>query len=114
MKTQKAGRWLACAATKGVVNMKQTAASTVPTNHRMVQQDLPFSENFVPGWSGKRYLLCSDGAWHLVLEIRDGMVVDTQCCADATLVYPVPEGDDRRVHLPMCKECVALHFPPAK
>lgn len=89
--------------------MKQTAVSTEMTNRKMVQQELPF-ENFRPGWQGKRYLLCTDGYWHLTLGILDGLVADTQCCADARVVLPVPEGSTA----PTCETCVQLQFNPKK
>lgn len=81
------------------------------TQAKMRQQELPFGENFGPGWQGKRYLFCTDGVWHLTLAIRDGLIADTQCGVDAKVVLPVPENDPGSL---MCKECVALHFPPMK
>lgn len=91
--------------------MKQTAVSTAPMNRRMVQQDLPFGEDFRPGWTGKRYLLCTDGVWHLILAIHPNLMADSQCCSDTTVVLPVP---DSVADAPMCQECAKLHFPPAK
>lgn len=93
--------------------MKQTAESTAVMNRKMVQQELPFEDYEAPvepGWRGKRYLLCSDGLWHLVLEVHPNLMADTQCCADANVVLPVPSGDAS----PMCETCVKLHFAPKK
>lgn len=101
----KAVPWLGYVATKGAERMKQTAASTATTSRKMVQQELPF-ENFEPGWQGKRYLLCTDGQWHLVLRILPGLVADTQCCEDAHVVLPPPNGTVE----PMCSQCTSLHF----
>lgn len=99
--------------------MKLTVGSTGRTNRspqvtttRMKQQELPFGEDFKPGWKGKRYLLCTDGTWHLVLEIHPGLIADSQCCSDTTVVLPVPTLD---AGSPMCPDCVSLQFPsPAK
>jgi len=91
--------------------MKQTAGSTGAMNpSRMQQQELPFEEQLRPGWQGKRYLLCTDGVWHLALRILAGGVVDTQCCADAQAILPPPEGSTEQ----MCQDCVKLHFAPKK
>lgn len=90
--------------------MKPTAASMGMTNPKMVQQELPFEEHLEPGWQGKRYLLCTDGKWHLVTRILPGNVADTQCCEDAQVVLPVPTGSDA----PMCSTCTSLHFNPKK
>lgn len=62
--------------------------------------------DIAPGFVGKRYGLCTDGSWHLVLTVHESGTADVQCSADATLVYPQPTDND----LPMCKECVELHF----
>lgn len=79
------------------------------TSHRkMQQQELPFEEPLQPGWAGKRYLLCTDGQWHLILRILDGDMADTQCCADVEVVLPPPDGSREA----MCPECVKLHFAP--
>ncbi len=92
--------------------MKQSAAGTAMTNRkRMQQQELPFWEDFKPGWKGKRYLLCTDGVWHLILEIHPNLMADSQCCSDTTVVLPVPEFDTSS---PTCPDCVRLQFPPAK
>jgi hypothetical protein len=77
---------------------------------RMQQQELPFEEPLQPGWQGKRYLLCNDGQWHLVLRILDGDMADTQCCADVEVILPPASGSRE----PMCQECVRLHFAPKK
>jgi hypothetical protein len=66
------------------------------------QLQLPLGE-FVPGWKGKRYLLCSDGVWHLVLEIRADYVAETQCGADVT----VAQQEEHSQH-PMCSDCAAI------
>jgi hypothetical protein len=66
------------------------------------QLQLPLGE-FVPGWKGARYLLCSDGAWHLVLEIRAEYVAETQCGADAAIA----QQEEHSNH-PMCQECAAI------
>jgi len=86
------------------------AESLEMMNRKMVQQDLPFERPLEPGWQGKRYLLCSDGVWHLVLGIRDGNVADTQCCEDVDVQLPLPEGSTE----PMCETCVKLHFDSKK
>lgn len=72
------------------------------------QLPLPFDQTLAPGWTGKRYLLCTDGAWHLVVAIRDNMVADTQCCEDVQVVLPVPDHDTS----PMCGQCTSLQFGP--
>lgn len=96
---------------KDVVKMKRTAGDTEAMSpSRMQQQELPFEESLQPGWQGKRYLLCTDGVWHLALRILDGNVVDTQCCAGVEAILPPPEGSRER----MCDECVKLHFAPKK
>lgn len=74
----------------------------------MLQQELPFDEPLRPGWKGRRYLLCSDGLWHLVLFIHDAEMADTQCCADVYVRLP-PPSDSRE---PMCETCTKLHFAP--
>lgn len=68
------------------------------------QLQLPFSE-YTEGWTGMRYLLCADGQWHLVLEIREGFVVDTQCSADTQLVQ---QEEASKTQYPMCSACTAL------
>lgn len=73
------------------------------------QLNLPFEEQIGPGWVGKRYLLCSDNTWHLVLDIMGDGRVNTQCCADAFLV-PQPECSNAS----MCNECSQLQFAPKK
>lgn len=70
----------------------------------MQQQDLPFGESFGPGWTGKRYLLCTDGKWHLTIGILPGLVADTQCGEDTKVILPVPEQATE----PMCPTCVQL------
>lgn len=80
------------------------------SHNKMQQQELPFDERLQAGWAGKRYLLCTDGVWHLALRILDGNVVDTQCCADAQAILPLPDGSQE----PMCQECVKLQFAPKK
>jgi hypothetical protein len=75
---------------------------------KMKQLPLPFDSEFVPGWKGNRYLRCSDNQWHLVLEIREGGVADTQCCEDVK-ISDQPTTDARG--LPMCETCVNLQFP---
>jgi hypothetical protein len=76
------------------------------------QLDLPFDPDAVfVGWKGKRYLLCTDDQWHLVLEIRDEGVADTQCCENVQVVLPVPEGQGDS---PMCQTCVKLQFTANK
>lgn len=64
------------------------------------------AENLLPGFKGKRYGLCSDGMWHLVLRILPDGRVDTQCAADAFVEQPQPSGSTT----PMCQECSALQF----
>ena len=90
--------------------MNRTAASMATTNRKMVQQELPFDEQLEPGWQGKRYLLCTDGKWHLVTRILPGNVADTQCCEDAQVILPVPTGSSEL----MCETCTSLHFNPKK
>lgn len=63
------------------------------------QMKLPYDE-FVAGWKGWRWLLCDDGAWHLVSEIYQARVVDTQCAEDLRLVKQENPGNQ-----PMCKVC---------
>lgn len=72
----------------------------------MVQQDLPFEAPLQPGWRGKRYLLCTDGKWHLVLSILDDGRADTQCCEDTHVSLPLPDASQE----PMCETCVKLQF----
>ncbi len=84
--------------------MPRSAGSTATINpKKMVQQELPF-EQFGPGWRGKRYLFCSDGLWHTTLEIGADLRAETQCCADAFVVLPVPDGSTA----PTCEECSRL------
>lgn len=64
------------------------------------------AQEMAPGFVGKRYGLCTDNTWHLVLRVYESNTADVQCSADATLVYPQPSGSDA----PMCRECVNLHF----
>lgn len=78
--------------------------------NRMIQQELPFEEPLQAGWQGKRYLLCSDGQWHLVLRILDGDMADTQCCEDVEVILPPPDDSKE----PMCTECTKLQFAPKK
>jgi hypothetical protein len=78
---------------------------------KMKQMPLPFDQEFVPGWKGARYLKCTDGKWHLVLEIREGRVADTQCCEDVRL-HESPTSDEG--NFPMCEVCVSLQFPEKK
>lgn len=59
----------------------------------------------VPGWKGKRYWACSDGQWHLILEILMSGIVDTLCGADVTLRDDTEHNADD----PMCEECLKLH-----
>lgn len=59
----------------------------------------------VPGWKGKRYGLCTDSQWHLILEILLNGIVDTLCCADVQLVDEIKGKEDS----PMCEECMKLH-----
>lgn len=92
---------------KGAEKMKRTAANTATTNPDPRQLQLPFEEPHEPGWKGKRYLLCDDGVWHLVLAILDGYVADTQCCANVHIVKPTPDNDQNHS---MCPECSKLQF----
>lgn len=69
------------------------------------QLELSFP-GFKPGWTGWRYLLCTDGTWHLVTAILDEMVADTLCCSDTAVQTPLPSNG----HHPMCQECSKLHF----
>lgn len=71
-----------------------------PADGRQLQ--LPLGE-FVPGWHGKRYLLCSDGVWHLVLEVGAEYRAETQCGADVM----VAQQEERSNH-PLCQECAAI------
>lgn len=73
------------------------------------QLSLPFEEPIGPGWKGKRYLLCSDGVWHLVLDIMEDGRANTQCCADAFIV-PQPQVSTAG----MCAECTQLQFAVKK
>lgn len=70
-----------------------------------VVQKIEGEERFEPGWQGKRYLICSDNKWHLVLAIHEGLVGDTQCCEDVT-VLPLSSANSQ----PMCETCVQLQF----
>ncbi len=88
--------------------MKRSAESTELMNRKMTQMDL-FADPR-PGWEGKRYLLCTDGQWHLVTRVLAGNVADTQCCEDTQVVLPVPSGATE----PMCSTCTQLHFAPKR
>lgn len=90
--------------------MRQPTTGNTQLISKMQQQELPFEAPLRAGWAGKRYLLCSDTQWHLVLSILDGARADTQCCADVAVVLPQPDGSREL----MCSECVALHFAPKK
>lgn len=68
-------------------------------------------DELTEGWQGKRYLLCSDLRWHLVLEIREGMVADTQCCEDVHVIQPQPESPNSN---PLCETCAKIHFATSK
>lgn len=78
---------------------------------RMQQVELPFDAQFSPGWTGRRYLKCSDGLWHLVMAIYEDRVADTQCCADVTIADSPTIGAGA---CPMCMTCADLQFPDAK
>jgi len=71
----------------------------------MKQMPLPFDGKFVEGWKGSRYLKCTDDQWHLVLEIREGRVADTQCCENVKIHERPTSSED---NFPMCQECVKL------
>lgn len=75
---------------------------TTPDDKR--QMKLPFVGEFIPGWSGRRYLLCVDDRWHLVTRVYDGLVVDTACAEDTKLASQ--EENSRK---PMCDICAAVH-----
>lgn len=72
------------------------------------QLKLPLGE-FVPGWKGKRCLLCTDGKWHVVLEIRKGYQAETQCAEDTK----VAQQEDKSEH-PMCELCATLAWKPRR
>jgi len=63
---------------------------------------------FVPGYVGKRYGVCDDKQWHLILKIYEDGMTDVICSENVRVVQPQPptEGND----YPMCKDCVNLHF----
>lgn len=60
----------------------------------------------VPGYEGKRYGMCSDGLWHLVMKIYADGMTDTLCAVDVTVVQPQPTND---ISI-MCDECVEIHL----
>ena len=68
------------------------------------QLSLPFEEPVLPGWTGKQYMFCNDGLWHLVLSVREEMVADTQCCEDVRLL------DTNEKDAPICPTCAQLQF----
>jgi len=70
-----------------------------------------YDSQFVNGWTGRRYLKCDDGQWHLVLRILEGQVADTQCC-EYLIVHKYPTLNDGS--FPMCPTCVELQFPKDK
>ena len=83
-----------------------------PVTASATQMNLPFDpEGIAIGWRGKRYLLCSDGVWHLVLEIREGLVADTQCCENVKVVLPRPDAPEA---LPPCNICATLQYAQPK
>jgi hypothetical protein len=63
---------------------------------------------FVPGYSGKRYGVCDDKIWHLVLKVYDDGMTDVQCSENVRVVQPQPPTEDN--DFPMCEKCVLLHF----
>ena len=62
------------------------------------------SEALAPGWTGKRYILCTDGKWHSVSAVGEDYV-DTLCCADVSLAK-----QRNNSKAPTCAECERLHW----
>lgn len=60
-----------------------------------------------PGYEGKRYGMCSDKVLHLVRKIHPDGMADVQCSADVDIAKEQPPGN---VNVPMCQDCVLLHF----
>ena len=68
----------------------------------------PFVREPFPGFVGKRYWVCNDKQWHLVMQVYDDGMTDVLCSENVQVLQPQPNttNDD----LPMCKTCVELHF----
>lgn len=63
---------------------------------------------FIPGYEGRRYGVCDDKAWHLILKIHDCGMTDVLCSENVRVVQPQPPTESS--DFPMCKLCVNLHF----
>ena len=67
---------------------------------------------FIPGYVGKRYGVCDDSQWHLVMKVYEDGMTDVLCSDNVRVVMPQPPSENST--LPMCKECVKLHFGSPK
>jgi hypothetical protein len=67
-----------------------------------------FAREPFPGFTGKRYWVCDDQQWHLVMKVYDGGMTDVLCSENVQVLQPQP--DTRNADPPMCKVCVELHF----
>lgn len=79
-----------------------STAKTAPSSMNMT--DRPF----VAGYVGKRYGVCDDNVWHLVMKVYDDGMTDVLCSENVRVIQPQPPSENN--NLPMCKDCVNLHF----
>lgn len=70
----------------------------------MNQTDRPL----VPGFKGRVYGVCEDNVWHLILKIHGDGMADVQCSTNAYISKTQPPSENSVI--PMCKDCVLLHF----
>lgn len=84
------------------VTLRQPKGAKKKAKANERQLRLPYMD-LVPGWTGWRWLLCSDSKWHLVSAILAGNAADTQCCEGVT----VAQQSNPNNH-PMCNDCCEI------
>jgi len=67
-----------------------------------------FAREPFPGFTGKRYWICDDSQYHLVMKVYEDGMTDVLCSENIRVLQPQPADPGGKT--PMCKACVALHF----